>query len=194
MSDKTNNKINLDRFLAAVIFITSIWIISTLKLFSFLPDFVPMLLPRNVSALPGIISMPFLHGSFAHLMSNTFPLIIFSILISLKGNQYFLKITVLIIIISGVLLWLMGRNAYHIGASGLIFGYFGFLLLRMFYSPSLSTIIISVGVFVLYGGIIFGIFPQTGIQAGVRGENISWEGHLFGLISGIAVAKMMNKE
>ena len=88
----------------------------------------------------------------------------------------------------------MGRSAYHIGASGLIFGYFGFLLLRMFYSPSLSTIIISVGVFILYGGIIFGIFPQTGIQAGLRGENISWEGHLFGLISGIAVAKMMYKE
>jgi len=127
-------------------------------------------------------------------MSNTIPLIVFSVLISLKGNQYFLKVTVLIIIISGVLLWLMGRSAYHIGASGLIFGYFGFLLLRMFYSPSLSTIIISVGVFILYGGIIFGIFPQTGIQAGVRGENISWEGHLFGLISGIAVAKMMNKE
>jgi len=88
----------------------------------------------------------------------------------------------------------MGRNAYHIGASGLIFGYFGFLLLRMFYSPSLLTIIISVGVFVLYGGIIFGIFPQTGVQAGVSGENISWEGHLFGLISGILVAKIMKND
>jgi len=191
MPDKVNNRINFDRFFAAIIFICCIWIISILNLISFFPFSIPMLLPRDISALPGILSMPFLHGSMAHLMSNTIPLVVFSALISIKGNQYFLKVTVLIIIISGVLLWLMGRNAYHIGASGLVFGYFGYLLLRMFYSPSLSTIIISVGVFILYGGIIFGIFPQTGVQAGVSGENISWEGHLFGLISGIAVAKIM---
>jgi len=111
--------------------------------------------------------------------------VVFSALISLKGNKYFLEVTISIILISGIMLWLMGRSSFHIGASGLVFGYFGFLLMRMYYSPSIGTILISVGVFILYGGIIFGIIPQGG--------RVSWEGHLFGLISGIIVAKMMEK-
>lgn len=173
----------LSRFISAIILICLIWLTSIVYLTGFVSEVIPKLLPRHVSGLLGILSMPFLHGSLLHLISNTLPLIMFSILISLKGNKYFLKVTFLIVIISGIMLWLMGREAYHIGASGLIFGYFGFLLLRMFYSPSITTIVISIGVLTLYGGIIFGILPQGGY--------ISWEGHLFGLISGIAVAKMM---
>ena len=171
------------RFYAAVVLLGLIWILSLIQLLGIAPDLIPKLLPRHTSGLPGIVSMPFTHGSLLHLLSNTFPLIVFSILISLKGNKYFLEVTVSIIIISGTMLWLMGRSNYHIGASGLVFGYFGFLLMRMYYSPSISTILISITVFLFYGGIIFGILPQGG--------QISWEGHLFGLISGIAVAKMM---
>ncbi len=190
MPDKINSQSEQSRFFAAVIFISMIWIISTLKLLGLFPDIIPMLLPRSISNLFGIVSMPFLHGSFSHLFSNTFPLIIFSALISLNGNKYYIKVTLIIIVISGCLLWLMGRSAYHIGASGLIFGYFGFLLLRMFYSPSIKTIFISVAVFILYGGLIFGVLPQAGVQ----GEKISWEGHLFGFISGLIVARIMKQE
>jgi len=83
------------------------------------------------------------------------------------------------------MLWLFGRSAFHIGASALVFGYFGFLLTRSYYSPSISSILISLGVFIIYGGLIWGVLPQ--------GNHISWEGHLFGLISGGIVAKAMEK-
>ncbi len=169
--------------MAAGIFIVAVWAISLIQLSGLSFNLIPMLLPRTLSGLPGILTMPFLHGSLPHLLSNTLPLIVFSALISLKGNAYFIKVSVLIVLISGMLLWMFGRSSFHIGASGLIFGYFGFLLVRMFYSPSLSSILISLGVFVFYGGIIFGVLPQGG--------RVSWEGHLFGFIAGLLVAKMM---
>lgn len=174
---------NKNRFYAATLLIGLIWLLSVLQLIGIFNDLIPKLLPRHFSGLPGIAAMPFTHGSLLHLISNTFPLIVFSALISLKGNKYFLEVTISIIIISGAMLWLMGRGSFHIGASGLVFGYFGFLLMRMIYSPSISTILISISVFLLYGGIIFGIIPQSG--------RISWEGHLFGLIAGVLVARIM---
>ena len=180
VNDTLSNK---NRFYVAILLVGLIWVLSLLQLLGIFNNFIPKLLPRHISGLPGIITMPFTHGSLIHLISNTFPLVVFSALISLKGNKYFLEVTASIILISGVMLWLMGRGTFHIGASGLVFGYFGFLLMRMYYSPSISTILISIVVFLLYGGIIFGILP--------RGGHISWEGHLFGLIAGILVARMM---
>lgn len=177
---------NRSKFFAAATLIILIWLISIVQLIGIIPDIIPKLLPRNISGLPGIVGMPFTHGSLMHLISNTFPLIIFSALISLKGNKYFIEVTLMIILISGILLWLMGRGSYHVGASGLVFGYFGYLLARMFYAPSISAIIISMITFVLYSGILFGILPQGG--------RVSWEGHLFGLLAGIFVAKVMNNK
>ncbi len=176
----------LNRFSAALIMIGLIWLLFILQLIGIMPDLIPRLLPRHISGLPGILSMPFLHGSFAHLVSNTVPLVLFAALISLKGNRYFLQVTLFIVILSGAMLWLMGRGAFHIGASGLIFGYFGFLLMRTYYSPSIGTIIISTGVLVFYGGILYGVLPQGG--------GISWEGHLFGFLSGVAVAKLIGEK
>lgn len=175
-----------NRFSGALILISLIWIISIANFLGFLPSFVSGLLPRHMSGLQGIVTMPFLHADFIHLISNTVPFVIFSILISLSGERYYFKSTILIVVLTGALLWLMGRESYHIGASGLVFGYFGFLLIRMFYSPSLMSIVISIAVLILYGGMIWGILPQ--------GRQISWEGHLFGLIAGIIVARMMHSK
>jgi membrane associated rhomboid family serine protease len=178
-----HNTLSNSRFYCAAILLGAIWLISITYFMGLLPDIFPKLLPRSFSGLAGIITMPFLHSNFLHLISNTFPFIIFSILISLRGNIYYLKTTLLILSISGVLLWLFGRSAFHIGASGLVFGYFSFLLVRMYYSPSIASIITALGVFILYGGMIWGVLPQAG--------HISWEGHLFGAIAGIIVAKIM---
>jgi len=183
MNNVDPDKKDKGRFFAAASLFFLIWFISLVQLSGITLNLIPMLLPRTLSGLPGILTMPFLHGNMAHLLSNTLPLIVFSVLISLKGNAYFIKVTVLVIIISGIALWLFGRSSYHIGASGLIFGYFGFLLVRMFYSPSIASITISMGVLIFYGGIIFGVLPQGG--------GVSWEGHLFGFLSGIGVAKIM---
>jgi len=177
------NTISNSRFYCAAILLSMIWLVSITNFIGLLPEIFPKLLPRSLLGLAGIITMPFLHSNFFHLLSNTFPFIIFSILISLRGNIYYLKTTLLILSISGVLLWLFGRNAFHIGASGLVFGYFGFLLVLMYYSPSIASIVTAVGVIIIYGGMIWGVLPQTG--------HISWEGHLFGAIAGATTAKIM---
>ncbi len=174
---------SVNKFSGMISVIGLIWLISVVSFTGVLDNFIPKLLPRDISGLPGILSMPFLHSGFSHLLANTFPLIVFSILISLNGKKYYLTVTLLIVLLSGVMLWVMGRSSYHVGASGLIFGYFGFLLMRMYYSPSVGTIIISIGVLIAYGGIVWGVIPQ--------GNHISWEGHLFGLIAGGVVAKIM---
>lgn len=178
-----NPKDAKSRFYSAICFLCLIWAVSILGLIGLLPDIFPKLLPRHISGIPGILTMPLLHGSLIHLISNTVPFLVFSALISLRGNTYYIKVSLLILIISGTLLWLLGRSSFHIGASGLVFGYFGFLLVRMLYSPSISAIVIALGVFIVYGGMIWGVLPQ--------GRYISWEGHLFGVIAGGIVARVI---
>ncbi|CAA0104066.1 Uncharacterised protein [BD1-7 clade bacterium] len=171
----------MSRFTAATVFVAAVWGISILGFAGFL-DVIPKLYPRHVSGLWGIATMPFLHVDIPHLLSNTLPLVAFSVLISLRGNSRFIEVTLMIMVIGGGLLWVFGRPYYHVGASGLIFGYFGYLLMRSWYSPSLSSVVISVAVILIYGGLIWGILPQ--------GRNVSWDGHLMGLIAGVLVARL----
>ena len=91
-----------------------------------------------------------------------------------------------IILVSGVGVWLLGRSGYHVGASGLIFGYFGFLIARSWYERSFSSILIALVTIVLYGGILLGVLPT---RAGM-----SWEAHLFGLLGGILAARLVPRE
>ncbi len=134
------------------------------------------LVPRRIEGLPGILSAPFVHGSFAHLFANTIPLLILGGMVMVRGVAYYLAMTLAIVVLGGLGLWALGRNAAHIGASGLIFGYFGLLVARGYYGRSLQSIAIAVVVVVVYGGMIAGVVP--------RGDQVSWEAHLFGLIAG----------
>jgi len=137
--------------------------------------------PRNILGLQGIIFAPFLHGSWRHLISNTFPLVILSWLIMARDRSEWIAVTVLTAIASGLGTWLFGGAAtVHIGASGVVFGYFGFLVTRAYFERSFGSIAISLLVLALFGGMIWGILP---VRVG-----ISWEGHLFGLLGGIAAA------
>ena len=139
-------------------------------------------IPRYVPGLRGIILGPFVHGSLQHYFSNIIPLCIFSYLLLQYGLKRYLQVTVWIIIISGLLVWLFARPASHIGVSGVIYGYFGYLVLAGFLSRKFKLIIISVLVGFFYGGLIFGILPSNPF--------VSWESHLFGLIAGLVAAKL----
>ena len=142
--------------------------------------------PREVSALPGIFFWVFLHGSFQHLVMNTMPLIVMGIFVALKGTLRFLIVTLIIIVIGGLGVWCFGREAYHVGASGLVFGYFGYLVALGIYERSLQTLFIASLTVFYYGGIIFGVLP---------GESfISWEAHLFGLCGGVFAARFIVME
>lgn len=134
------------------------------------------LVPRSIEGLPGILSAPLVHGSFAHLLANTVPLLILGGMVVARGVAYYLAVTPAIVLLGGLGLWALGRNAAHIGASGLIFGYFGLLVARGYYERSLQSIAVSVVVVVVYGGMLAGVLPS--------GDHVSWEAHLFGLLAG----------
>ena len=143
--------------------------------------------PRTVDGLIGIPLMPFLHGSFDHLLVNTLPAVILGGLVAIQGSKKFLTATVFITLVGGGALWVVGRSAVHVGASGLIFGYFGYLIARAWYTRSLGAVLIAVVVAVVYGGILLGVLPFFQ-------EGISWEGHLTGLIAGALAARVMWKQ
>lgn len=139
--------------------------------------------PRDISWLPGIIIAPLLHGSWAHLIANTPPLIIFGGLVSLQGIRRFWLVTVMSALISGLGVWLFSpENAITVGASGVIFGYFGFLLLRGLFARSIGSILISLIVSFVYGGTIWGVLPSS--------PNVSWQAHLFGFLGGVLAASL----
>ena len=139
--------------------------------------------PRNISWLPGIAIAPLLHGSWTHLIANTPPLFIFGGLVSLQGLRRFWLVTVVSILISGLGVWLFSPSyAITVGASGVIFGYFGFLLLRGLFARSIGSILISLIVSFVYGGTIWGVLPSS--------PNVSWQAHLFGFLGGVLAASL----
>jgi membrane associated rhomboid family serine protease len=135
-----------------------------------------------LSGLAGIPLSPFLHGSFAHLSLNTLPLVTLGSLLILQGKRLFLSVSLWIILLSGAALWLLGRSAYHVGASSVLFGYFGYLVARGWYERSISALLVALLTLVLYGSIVWGVLPTRAY--------ISWEGHLFGLLAGVLVARL----
>ena len=137
--------------------------------------------PRSADGLLGILFAPFLHGSWDHLSANTIPFAVLGFFTILYGRTAFWWATVWIVLIGGIGTWLTGgANSVHIGASGLIFGYFGFLIATGVLERSLKGILIAVFVGFVYGSIVWGVLPSD--------KGISWQGHLFGLIGGGAAA------
>jgi len=169
------------------IFIAILWIVEILDVFILgqaLNQFG--ILPLHWSGLPGVVLWPFLHDGFIHLSSNTFPLLIMGTFIAARnGIGEYVKISVFITIASGLAVWLLagmlGGDGFHIGASGLAFGYLGFLLLRGIVTKHPLDIMIAVFILFFYGSLIFGVLP-------IAPAYISWQGHLFGLLTGIAAA------
>ena len=124
---------------------------------------------------------PFLHGGFGHVISNTVPLLLLGSLVAARGWQTLLGVTLFVVLLGGAGVWLVARGGSHVGASGLVFGYFGYLVARGWYDRRIVSILIAVVVIVVYGGLIFGVLPT--------GDRVSWEGHLTGLIAGVLAAR-----
>ncbi len=144
--------------------------------------------PRSLSGLWGILFAPFLHGSFSHLLANTVPLVTLGWLVMLRRTSDWLSVSVVAAVCSGLGTWLIGAPySTHIGASGVIFGYFGFLLLRGYFERSFVAIAFSILVTFLYGGIILGTLPFF------NAPNVSWEGHLFGFLGGALAAWLLSQ-
>ncbi|MEL6160449.1 MAG: rhomboid family intramembrane serine protease [Cyanobacteria bacterium J06623_5] len=139
--------------------------------------------PRQPIGLLGVPFSPLLHRDFTHLLANTVPFVVLGWLIlvqgELPGASDFYAITVTILLIGGLGTWVFGRNAIHLGASGLIFGYIGFLLIRGYVGPTLWTVGFALIVFLMYGNQLWSMIPSS------NDATVSWEGHLFGFAGGI---------
>ena len=140
------------------------------------------IVPRTTGGLVGILAAPFLHANLAHLVANTIPFLLFGWLVMLRDRRHFGVVTLMAVLGSGLLSWTLGApGSIHIGASGVVFGYFGFLLLAGFYARSVGSIVISLAVAVLWGGTVFRVLPGT--------PGVSWQGHLGGFVGGVLAAR-----
>lgn len=139
--------------------------------------------PRSPDGILDMLTFPLLHANLAHLFSNTLPLIIFGFLVLLSGIRVFATALALSWLCSGAVVWLIGSNT-TVGASGLVFGLFSFLLVRGFINRSWWQILLSVVLFLSYGGILLGILPSVA-------SFVSWQAHLGGAIGGVIAALLL---
>lgn len=138
------------------------------------------IVPRSVASWYHIVTAPFLHGSTGHLLNNLLGLGIFGSLCLLRSVTFFLSASLFIVLLGGLLVWLFGRDAAHIGASGWVFGLWSLCIAMAWFDRRLVNIALAVGVIFLYGGMIHGVLPTD--------SHVSFESHLFGALAGIIFA------
>jgi len=149
------------------------------------------ILPRHLNGLPGIALSVFIHGDIEHIASNSLPILFLGMMMFFFYQKIALPAFLWIWLVSGLWLWIGGRNGthypvYHIGASTLVYGMAVFLFFSGVFSKHRQLMVVSALVVFLYGSMMWGIFPLK--------EEMSWEGHLFGALSGLLVAYSYRKE
>ena len=187
MSQGSRQEIKTQAIILAT-FVAIFWLLEILDQFFFRGSLdIFGIIPHQVIGLRGILFAPFLHGDFPHLIANTVPFLILGWLVMLQETSDFFIVTGLTMLVGGLGVWLFAApGSIHIGASILIFGYLGFLLLRGYFQRNIPSILLSILVFLLYGGTIWGVLPSR--------PGISWQGHLFGFLGGVLAAKLIATE
>ena len=187
MSQGSRQEIKTQAIILAT-FVAIFWLLEILDQFVFRGSLdIFGIIPHQVIGLRGILFAPFLHGDFSHLIANTVPFLILGWLVMLQETSDFFVVTGLTMLVGGLGVWLFAApGSIHIGASILIFGYLGFLLLRGYFQRNIPSILLSILVFLLYGGTIWGVLPSR--------PGISWQGHLFGFLGGVLAAKLIATE
>jgi membrane associated rhomboid family serine protease len=167
------------RRLPIVVFVAALWVIEAVDQLSGSALQRNGIGPRSVDGLDGVLWAPLLHSGWRHVLSNSVPLVVLGWMSSLRGRRYWIELTVLIWLLGGLGVWLFAGGQNHIGASGLVFGYFGSLFGAAAKARRPAQLAPALVAVFLYGSLLAGLVPQ---------EGISWEGHLFGLIVGAVVA------
>jgi membrane associated rhomboid family serine protease len=143
-------------------------------------------IPRTMIGLRGILFAPFLHASLNHIVANSIPFVVLGWMVMLRDQRHFIPVTVAAMVGSGLAAWLLGApGSVHIGASGVIFGYLGFLMLTGWYARSVSSILLSVLVTLVWGSLVFGMIPGT--------PGISWQEHIGGFLGGVLAARSFGR-
>ena len=166
-------------------FVVFLWFIFWLEIrFDF--DFVENgILPRTFSGLQGVFLSPFIHADMEHLYNNSVPLLILLAALQFFYPDQTVKVILFGILFSGLITWIIGRSNYHIGASGLIYVLFSFVFFKGIQTKYNRLVALSLAVIVIYGGMVWYVFPSPEITGE---KSISWEGHLGGLITGFLLS------
>ncbi|MFF8190507.1 rhomboid family intramembrane serine protease [Streptomyces bobili] len=142
--------------------------------------------PREFGELRDVVPAAFLHFGFDHLAANSLPLLVMGFLAALSGIRRFLSVAAVITLVSGLGVWLTApANSTTAGASGVVFGLFGYLVLRGFVDRRIGDVLVGLLVGAVYGSILWGVLPTA--------TGVSWQGHLFGLIGGVAAAVVFRR-
>lgn len=173
-------------FYFPVLLIVILWLIKGMELLSGISFSNYGIFPLKIEGLPGIVFAPLIHADLNHLFSNSFSLLILTAAIFYFYKPIAFKIIILVWVVTGLCVWLGGRKAYHIGASGLVYGFASFLFFSGILRKNINLLAISLLVIFLYGGLIWGIFPIF--------PEMSWESHFFGGITGLVFAFIYAKE
>ncbi|MBK9480209.1 MAG: rhomboid family intramembrane serine protease [Bacteroidetes bacterium] len=163
-----------------VAFVFVLWVIKSCEVVFHKEFFRWGVYPREIKGLIGVIAAPLLHGDFAHLFSNTIPLLVLGAGLFYFYRQIGYKVFLFIYLISGLWVWISARPSYHIGASGVVYGLAAFLFLSGVLRQHKYLMAFSLFVVFLYGSLIWGILPLQ--------QGISWESHLMGALAGIVSA------
>jgi membrane associated rhomboid family serine protease len=140
--------------------------------------------PHTVDGLSGILTAPLLHGSWAHLLGNTVPFLVFGFLAMAGGFGQWFAVTATVWIVSGLGVWLFSTNQ-TLGMSGVIFGWFVFLLVRGFFVRSAGQVVLAIALFVVWGGLLWGVLPSD--------PRVSWQAHLFGALGGLLAGYLVGR-
>ena len=177
----TRQKTVVKEFKVLIVTLAIFWIVEILDVFVFQGSLDGYgIRPHSIIGLRGIVFAPFLHGGFGHLIANSIPFLTLGWLMMIQETSDFYIASIMSALVGGAGVWLFGSpNSVHIGASILIYGYLGFLLLRGYFQKNFPSIALSIFVAIVYGSFIWGVFPS---QIGV-----SWQGHLFGFIGGCEI-------
>ncbi|MFN2518638.1 MAG: rhomboid family intramembrane serine protease [Jatrophihabitantaceae bacterium] len=141
--------------------------------------------PRRVDGLWGILTEPFLHASYGHLISNTFPFVAVGWVLMLSGVRTWLIVSSLVLVLGGLATWLVAPSGVIVGASALIFGWLGYLIARAYFSRKLRWIVVAALVLFFFGTLLNGLLPSFESQ-------VSWQAHLCGFAAGILAGAVLH--
>ncbi|MGE5681405.1 MAG: rhomboid family intramembrane serine protease [Bacillota bacterium] len=168
-----------------LVFVTMMWVIKLIEV-TFSIDLGYLgIYPKRISTLTGIITAPFIHADFKHLISNSIPMLFLGTGVIYFYREASVKIITYVYLFTGIAVWLLARPSYHIGASGIIYGLAAFLYFSGLIRRDTRSIALALIVTFLYGGLVWGVLPLEG--------GISWESHLAGSIAGILAAIIFRK-
>ena len=178
-------KILKAELLTPLIFPALLWVVYLFALLINLDLSRMGVLPRNLVGLIGIITSPLIHADFSHLISNTIPLIILGWIIFFFYPKVSYLLFGFIYLLTGLLVWVFARQVYHVGASGVVYGFVSFLFFSGIFRRDNKSIALALIITFLYGGLVWGMIPGW--------KGISWESHLFGAIVGLVAAYIFRK-